>query len=244
MATHTPVCVHNDLATSEACVSVWPTQNKLASGVDINRRIVVKECLGNGGHDDLFNQIRTNFCLAINTVAMLCRNKHCAQLHWTTVHIFEGDLGLAVGTQVRHLSALSHFSQTLGQTMRKPDGKWHEIWCFVARKSEHHSLVTSTLAVEQVFATHATALFFTHVDTLSNVRALCVERNNNTTGIAVEAECCVVVPNAIDSSASNCRNVNIRIGGDFTRHNTQTSCEERFTRNTTVRIFSQQCIEH
>jgi hypothetical protein len=46
-------------------------------------------------------------------------------------------------------------------------------------------------------------LFFTLVDALSNVDALCVESYENATGVAVETVCGVVVADAINGRASN-----------------------------------------
>jgi len=128
--------------------------------------------------------------------------------------------------------------------MRKPDRKRHEVWRVVTCVSEHHSLVACTLAVEDVFTTHTTALFFTLVDALSNVDTLCVESYKNATGVAVETVCGVVVADAINGRASDSWDINVCIGGDFTRDNTQTGGEQCLTSNAAVGVLLENGIEN
>ena len=182
----------------------------------------------------MLDEVGTNLGLATHTITVLSRDKNGRQTHWATIDIFKCHLGLAVWAKVRDESGLAHFSEALSQTMSQPNWKRHEIRRVVARIAEHHSLVASTLTVEDVFATLATAALFADVDTLCDVGALRVECNNNTTGVAVETVCSIVISDALDCFASNCRNVNICIGGDFTRDNTQTSGEQCLTCNTAV----------
>jgi len=78
---------------------------------------------------------------------------------------------------------------------------------------------------------------------MRDVWALCVKRNKNTTCVSIEPELRIVVSDVVDGFASDCRNVDIGVSGDFTRDNTQTSSEEGFTRNAAMWIFCQNGIE-
>ena len=128
--------------------------------------------------------------------------------------------------------------------MRQPDWKRHEVRSVIAGVPEHHSLVTSTLAIDDVFAALATALFFTDVNTLCDVRALRVKSNNNTTGVSIETVCSIVVTDALDCSTSDGRNVYVSVCCDFTRHDTKTSSQQCLACNTTVRVNGQQRIKY
>jgi len=128
--------------------------------------------------------------------------------------------------------------------MCQPDRKRHEVRRVVAGIPEHHSLVTSTLAINDVFAAFSTALLFTDVNTLCNVWTLRVKRNDNTTSVSIETVCGIVVTDSLDRCTSNSWNVDLRICSDLTRYNTETSGQQCLACNTTVRIDGQQRVKN
>ncbi len=104
-------------------------------------------------------------------------------------------------------------------------------------------MVASTLAIEQVFATLPGAHFLGLVDALSDVCALGIQRDDDSTGVAVETEFRVVISDAIDGLARQTRNIDIRLGGDLTRNHTQPSGEQGLTCDTAVGVLRQDCVK-
>ena len=67
--------------------------------------------------------------------------------------VLDGDLGLAVGTQVRQRAVLAHRGQALGQSLRDLDRQREQLRGVVAGVAEHQALVARALAVELVAGT-------------------------------------------------------------------------------------------
>jgi hypothetical protein len=100
---------------------------------------------------------------------VLGRDQHGVDALRATVLVDDGDLGLAVGPQVRHGAGAAHLGQALGEAVRQPDRQGHEIRRLVAGVAEHHPLVPGALGVQHVLATLAAAQLERSVDTLRDV---------------------------------------------------------------------------
>ena len=119
----------------------------------------------------------------------------------------------------------------------------HQSFGLVACVTKHHSLVASTLKIE-VIASGASTHFFTLVDTLCDVGRLCVERNKHATGLAIKTKIGIGVTNALDDFASSLSNINVSLGGDFTRDQTQASCHQSFASDTSMWVLREDRVEH
>ena len=53
--------------------------------------------------------------------------------------IFNGHLGFAIGTQMRHFAILTNLSKTVSQAMSQINRQWHQHIGLVARIAEHHA---------------------------------------------------------------------------------------------------------
>ena len=244
MTTHTTVCIDNDFTTGQPGVGMWPTQNKLACWVDEDVVVVVEELRWNDWANHLFDEVGTNDGVAIGFCSVLCRNENGLQANWLAVFVVERHLGLTVWAQIWNGTRLAHFGEAFCHAMREPNRKRHEVVGLVACVTKHHSLVASTLTVQNIFAAFPLTNFFTGVDTLSNVGALCVEGNHDSACIAIETIESIVVANFIDHCTSNVGNRNVCICRNFTSNDAQARGEQCFTGNTSMGVFGQDGIEH
>ena len=64
--------------------------------------------------------------------------------------VLDGDLGLAVGTQVGHDAVLADRRQPPGQPVGERDRQRHQLGGVVAGVAEHQALVAGALPVERV----------------------------------------------------------------------------------------------
>ena len=147
MTTHTAVCIDDDLAASQTGVGVRTTFDEFTSWVDINGIVIFCKLRRNHRANNLFNQVWTNDCVAIDAVGMLSRNQNCAQTNWHTVFVVESDLGLAIWAQVWNCARLSHFAELFCHAVSQPNWQRHQIFSFGTCVAKHHSLVASTLTV-------------------------------------------------------------------------------------------------
>ena len=98
--------------------------------------------------------------------------------------IFDGDLRLAVGTQIVHQLLLAHGGQALGQLVRERDRQRHELRRLVAGVAEHHALIARAV-IERVLA--GLLALERVVDAEGNVGALLVDVRDDGAGLAVKA---------------------------------------------------------
>ena len=114
--------------------------------------VVVGELLGNDRLDDVLDQVGTDHRVAIDAVVVLGGDEHRGETNRLAVVVVEGDLGLAVGAEIRHGARLAHRGEALGHAVGEMDRKRHEDVGLVACVAEHHSLVAGTLLVEVVLS--------------------------------------------------------------------------------------------
>ena len=85
------------------------------------------------------------------------------------VVVLDGDLGLAVGTQVGERAVLADLGQPLGEPVRDRDRQRHQLGGVVGGVAEHQALVAGALLVELVLG-GADAGLVAVVDTLRRCR--------------------------------------------------------------------------
>ena len=77
-------------------------------------------------------------------------------VHRLIAVIFDRDLCLAVGTQIRQRAVLAHLGELARQRMRKVDRQRHQNRRFVAGEAEHHALIARAgierILVDALFA--------------------------------------------------------------------------------------------
>ena len=127
--------------------------------------------------------------------------------------------------------------------MREPNRQRHEVSRLVAGIAEHHSLVTSTLAVQQILATRTSPEFHGTVDARCDIGALSVQGHQHRTGRAVEALLVVVIANAVHRGANNLWNIDAGFGGDLSCDEHHTGGHERLTGHPRVGVLIEECIK-
>ena len=101
VAAHAAVGVDDDLAAGEAGVAVGATDDELAGGVDVHVVAVVGELRRDDRTDDLLDEVGADDRVAVDAVLVLGADEHVRQADRLAVLVVDGDLGLAVGAQVR-----------------------------------------------------------------------------------------------------------------------------------------------
>jgi hypothetical protein len=99
--------------------------------------------------------------------------------------VLDGDLGLAVGPEVRQRPVLAHLGELLGEALRDHDRQRHQHVGVVAGVAEHQALVARALLVQGVHGTGARLV--AAVDALGDVARLAPDSDHHAAGLAVEA---------------------------------------------------------
>ena len=156
------------------------------------------------------------------------------------------DLGLAVGPQVGHLSALADLGQPLGEAVGQPDGKGHQLRGLVAGVAEHQALVAGALQVERVLLGGGSldARLVRGVDTLGDVGRLLADRDRDAAGRAVEALGGGVVADPEDRPAHDGGDVGVGRRGHLTGDVHQARGDHGLHRDPAAGVVGQERVEH
>ena len=155
--------------------------------------------------------------------------------------VLDGDLGLAVGTEVRERPVLAHRGELLGEALRDHDRQRHEHVGVVAGVAEHQALVAGALLVHRVH--RAGARLVAGVDALGDVAGLAADRDHDAAGLAVEALLGRVVADLEDPLADDLLDVDVAGGGDLTGHDDEAGREQRLDGDAAVLVLPQHLVE-
>ena len=218
MARHPAVGVHDDLAPGESGVTHRTADLEPAGGVHQQPVVGRVEVEGLEDRlDDVLADVGGQHVLQADVLGVLARHDDGVDaLRPVVLVVLDGDLGLAVGPQVRDGAVLAHRGQPLGQPVRQRDRQRHQCSGVVAGVAEHQALVACALAVERVGAPEL-ALLERVVDALGDVRGLLADRHRDAAGLAVEALDRAVVADAEDDVADDARHVGEALGRDLPR---------------------------
>ena len=61
--------------------------------------------------------------------------------------VFNSNLGLAIRSKVADVAIFTHCCELSCEFVRKRDRHWHKFRCFVACKTEHHTLIASSTGI-------------------------------------------------------------------------------------------------
>ena len=128
--------------------------------------------------------------------------------------VAHGDLGLAVGAQIRQRAVVAHRGEALRQAAGQIMRHRHERRRLVGRVAEHHTLVTRADEVERVGGAAGLGVEGL-VHALRDVGALLVDKVKHTAGVAVEAELGAVVPDAAHDLTRDVLDVDVGLGADL-----------------------------
>ena len=187
MARHAAVRVDDDLAAGEAAVGVRATELEVAGRVAEHVEVVVGELRGQQRPDDVLEERGLQLGVDVDARSGLGGDQHGGEPLRDVVLVLDGDLGLAVGTQVVDQPRLANFGEPLREPVREPDRHRHEVVGVVARVAEHHPLVAGTDLVVQVAG--AGLQLARLVDAHRDVGRLLVDRGHHAARVGIEPVC-------------------------------------------------------
>ena len=155
--------------------------------------------------------------------------------------VADGDLGLAVGTQVGDLAALADRGQPLGQPVGQVDRQRHQLGGVVAGVAEHQALVAGALLVERVDATGA--VLVGRVDALGDVGGLRADRDLDAAGRAVEALGGGVVADAEHGVAHDLGDLDVGLGGHLAGDVHEAGRDHRLDGDPAARVLGEHGVE-
>ena len=239
VTSHAAVGVDDDLASRQSAVALRTTGHEASRRVDEDVVVIVGELLRDHRGDDLLDHVRPDNRVAVDAVLVLGAQHDVADRDGHTVLVLEGDLGLAVGAQVGHLTVVADVGESLGQPMGGPDRQRHEIGGLVAGEPEHHPLVAGSLAVEVVLDGVLRSRLLGGVDALGDVTALVVDRDDHPAGVTVETGARVVVSDVLEGLADDARDLDVGRGGDLPGHHAQTGGHHGLAGDATTRVLGE-----
>ena len=157
------------------------------------------------------------------------------------VFIFDGDLCLAVRTQIMEGAILAHLGQLFCQLVCQRDRHRHQLWSIVAGKTEHHALVAGAVVLLGAVGIFCLQTF---VYAQRDVAGLLVDGGDDAAGIAVKAKFCAVIADVTDDLTGNLRDVHIAGGADFSHYHDHAGGNGGFTGYTSVWVLLQNRVEH
>ncbi|VWM24835.1 Uncharacterised protein [Collinsella intestinalis] len=215
MAAHAAVGVDDDLAAGEAGVAHGAAYHEATGGVHIEVRALPRD---SGGLHDGRNHMLAHVCLddvhVLDLGRMLRGDDDGLDGDGLAALVAHGDLGLAVGAQVRQRAIVAHRGEALGQTAGQVMRHGHERGRLVGRVAEHHALVARADEVERVGGAAGLGIKGL-VHALRDVGALLVDEVEHAAGVAVKAELGAVVPDAADDLACDVLNVDVGLGANL-----------------------------
>ena len=142
------------------------------------------------------------------------------------VVVLDGDLGLAVGTQVVERAVLAHLGQPLGEPVRDGDRQRHQLGGVVGGVAEHQALVARALLVERVVG-GADPCLVAVVDSLGDVGGLAADGHLDAARLTVEALVGRVVADLEDLRADQLGNRRVGVGAHLTGHHDEPGRQQR-----------------
>jgi hypothetical protein len=179
----------------------------------------------------------------LGALAVLGGDEDLLDLDRLAVEVADGDLGLAVGTQVRDDLRATHVGQALGELVRHRDRQRHELGRLARGVAEHHALVAGARDVHFIVVGGVGARLVGLVDALGDVGRLLVDRVDDRARIGAEAEVGVGVADLADRLAGDLLDVDVRRRGDLARHDHEARVHERLAGHAPVRIVAHDRVE-
>ena len=230
------VGVDDDLATSEASITVRTTNDESARGVEVVDGLVIEVL---GGHDvlnDMLHEVRADL-LVRDILGVLSRDHngvhalgdHAAIL----ILVLAGDLGLAVGAHPGDKASLADLSQASTERGGEVVGQGHESLGLISGITKHNTLITSS----NVFQFHV-------VDRLGDIRRLLLNSHNDIASSVVHSLGNIIVSNIAEGLTDDLLVVNRGRGGNLTEDHDHASFGAGLASNARGRIITDACVKH
>ena len=233
---HAAVGVHDDLATSQTSVALRSTDDETARGVDEKLSLVREQASRENLLDDVLDA--ELFDLGVFDIFRMLRgDDDVGDRDGLAVLINDGNLRLRIGAQPRRFAALANLGQLTTETMREHDRRGHQLGSFVARVTEHQTLIASTLLRGLL------AFGLLGVHALSDVGRLLRHDDIDEHLIRVEHVVIVHVADFADGFARDGDEIELGLGGDFTADNGDVRLHIGFAGDAAELVLSQTGVE-
>src|SRR5262249_37736093 len=144
VASHTSVGINDYLATGEPAIALGTADHKAPRRVHVVDGILVDVFRRNNRFDYAIDDRLFAF-IVFDVCAVLSGNNYALHLYRFTVAIFNGRLGLTVGSEKVSLTALANLSQIPNHAMSHLDRTSQPFRCLIASIAEHHALIPCPL---------------------------------------------------------------------------------------------------
>ena len=234
------VGIDDDLAPREPRVAVRSADDELARRIDEVLRLCAQEFCRDDLLDDLLDHVLADRC-EINGLVVLGRDDDRIDIDGLTVLIGNGDLRLAVGTQIREHPVLAHLGQAACQLVSEHGRERHILGRLVRRIAEHHALIA---CADRLCRVHiALTRLNRAVNALCNIRRLFIERDEDAASVGVKAIAGVRIADLAHGLTDDLRDIDIARGRDLTDDVRLSRRDERLTGNTAHRILCKDRVE-
>ena len=254
MGTPATVGVDNDLTAGQTGVTLGTTNDEEARGLDLLRELancvprlgpestyvvdsVLIEVLGrDGGLDDLLLDLLAEL-LGGDVGGVLGRDDDGVDTlgnnGTVVVLVLNGDLGLGVGAQPGQRAVTAGSRHGSVQLVGELEGQGEQLRGLIGGITEHDTLVTGTELLESLLV----------VETLSDIRGLLLNGNEQVAGLVVEALVGVIVTDVLDGVTDDLLVVELGLGGDLTKDHDHTSLGGGLASDLGQRVLGQAGIE-
>lgn len=237
MSSPTSISIDDDLSSCQTGISHGTSDDESARGIQVVDCLVV-EVLGGDGHlDDLLEKFLSDHVVG-DLLGVLggdddgVNSDGCEETSFLLV--FNSDLGLGVGSEPWESAIVSDDGQTLAKSGGEDVSQWHEFFGLVGGVTEHVSLITSSDLFDGL----------SDVNSLSNVRTLLFNGNQDVASLVVETLGGIVEANALDCVTDHLLVINVGLGGNFSENHHHTSLGAGFASNLAVGVLSEASIQN
>ena len=156
------------------------------------------------------------------------------------MRVLDGDLGLAVGPQVRQLARPPHLRQPARHAVSQRDRQRHQLGRFTAGEPEHHPLVAGT---ELECRRGIIADLQRGIDTLGDVGRLALDRHERAARLVVETVVGARVADIPDRLAHDDLEIDVGMRRDLAQHEDEAGRRRRLARDAGFRILADDGVQ-
>ena len=249
MARGAAVSVDDDLPSGESRVAHRASDLELAgrvheeAGVELLLGEELLVLLVEHRLDHVLPEVLLDQRLAVDARPVLGRDEELHDLDRTVVLVPNGDLRLAVGTEVGDDLGLPDLGQAPGKRVRHLDRHRHQRPRLAGRVPEHHPLVAGPRPVELVLVVWIGARLIGGLDAAGDVRRLLVDRGDDGAGIRVESVLRPVVADPVERLPDDPGDVDVGLGRDLAGDDHKPRVDEALACDAAARVVGHHGVE-